>query len=279
MIKKIYFVKNECMRKISLVFQEVLKFFLIYLLVFVWIRFFIRKLFLALLITLLVSAFIYMMIFFLLRKRKNKEGLKIKEKEDAENMFFSLVLDDKRMDFFMKLALSKHKNVKKYCKYLIIEHENNIKTLLFIKADFENLTIPKFVELYNKLKGKAQKIVFVTYSFDREVTAFAGNFDTYFIFLDRYMAYERLFKFYNIFPEIKQKYKKDKKLTFKDFVAYSFNKKRAKGYLLSSFLLVLSAIFVRTTIYYCITASVLILFAIFSQFNTTFNFKEEKEVL
>lgn len=267
------------MRKINLIFQEVLKFFLIYLLVFVWIRFFIRKLFLALLITLLVSAFIYMIIFSLLRKRKNKEGLKIKEKEDAENMFFSLVLDDKRMDFFMKLALSKHKNVKKYNKYLIIEHENNIKTLLFIKADFENLTIPKFVELYNKLKGKAQKIVFVTYSFDREVTSFARNFDTYFIFLDRYMTYERLFKFYNIFPEIKQKYKKDKKLTFKDFVAYSFNKKRAKGYLLSSFLLVLSAIFVRTTIYYCITASVLILFAIFSQFNTTFNFKEEKEVL
>ena len=88
------------MRKINLIFQEVLKFFLIYLLVFVWIRFFIRKLFLALLITLLVSAFIYMIIFSLLRKRKNKEGLKIKEKEDAENMFFSLVLDDKRMDFF-----------------------------------------------------------------------------------------------------------------------------------------------------------------------------------
>ena len=36
---------------------------------------------------------------------------------------------------------------------------------------------------------------------------------------------------------------------------------------------------VRTTIYYCITATILIIFSIFSQFNTTFNFKEEKEVL
>ena len=258
------------MRKISLIFQEILKFLLIFLLVFVWIRYFVRKLMLAFFITLLIATVIYFSIFFFLRKRK---------KEDAENMFFSLVLDDKRMDFFMKLALSKHKKVKKFSKYLIIEHENNIKTLLYIKADFENLTIPKFVEIYNKLKGKAQKIVFVTYSFDREVTAFAGNFDTYFIFLDRFLTYERLFKYYSIFPEIKQKYKKDRKLTFKDFVAYSFNKKRAKGYLLSSFLLVLSALFVRTTIYYCITATILIIFSIFSQFNTTFNFKEEKEVL
>lgn len=267
------------MRKISLIFQEILKFLLIFLLVFVWIRYFVRKLMLAFFITLLIATVIYFSIFFFLRKRKNKEGLKIKEKEDAENMFFSLVLDDKRMDFFMKLALSKHKKVKKYSKYLIIEHENNIKTLLYLKADFENLTIPKFVEIYNRLKGKAQKIVFVTYSYDREVTAFAGNFDTYFIFLDRFLTYERLFKYYGIFPEIKQKYKKDRKLTFKDFVAYSFNKKRAKGYLLSSFLLVLSALFVRTTIYYCITATILIIFSIFSQFNTTFNFKEEKEVL
>lgn len=266
------------MRKISLIFQEILKFFLIYLLVFVWIRYFVRRLLPAIFITLLITIVLYVALYFILRRRKNKEGLKLKEKEDAENMFFSLVCDDKRMDFFMKLALSKHKNVKKYGKYLIIQHEN-MKTLLYVKADFENLTIPIFMEIYNKLKGKAQKMVFVSYSYDREVTSFAQNFDTYFIFLDRYSVYEKLYKFYNIFPEIKQKYKKDKKLTFKDFVAYSFNKKRAKGYLISAFLLVLSSLFVRTTIYYCITASLLILFAIFSQFNTTFNFKEEKEVL
>ena len=63
-------------------------------------------------------------------------------------------------------------------------------------------------------------------------------------------------------------------LTFKDFVAFSFNKKRAKGYLLSAFLLAFSAIFVRTTIYYTIVATLLVVFAIISQFNTTFNIKE-----
>lgn len=267
------------MRKISLIFQEILKFFLIFLLTFVWIRYFIKKLIVAFLVTLLVSALVYLLLWFILRKRKNKEGLKLKEKEDAENMFFSLVCDDKRMDFFMKLALSKHKNVKKFKNYLLIEYENNVKTLLYIKADFENLTIPSFMEIYKKIKGKAQKVVFVCYTCDSEVTTFAKNFDTYFIFLDRFATYEKLFKYYNIYPEIVQKYKKDKKLSFKDFALYSFNKKRAKGYLISSFLLVLSSLFVRTTIYYCITATILILFAIFSEFNTTFNFKEEKEVL
>lgn len=271
-----HFVNKLGMRKLSLIFQEVLKFFLIFLLVFVWVRYFVRRLAFAFLISALISAVIYVALLLIFRKKKNKEGLKIKEKEDAENMFFSLVCDDERMDFFMKLALSKHKNVKKYSRYLIIEHENGVKTLLYVLANFENLTVPKFVEIYNKIKNKAQKIVILCYSYDREVVSFAGNFDKYFNFLDRFSAYERLFKYYNIFPEVKQKYKKDKKLTFKDFVAYSFNKKRVKGYILSSFLLVLSALFVRTTIYYCLTATVLIIFAIISQFNTTFNLKEEE---
>lgn len=271
-----HFVNKLGMRKLSLIFQEVLKFFLIFLLVFVWVRYFVRRLAFAFLISALISAVIYVALLLIFRKKKNKEGLKIKEKEDAENMFFSLVCDDERMDFFMKLALSKHKNVKKHSQYLIIEHENGVKTLLYILANFENLTVPKFMDIYNKIKNKAQKMVILCYSYDREVVSFAGNFDKYFIFLDRFSAYERLFKYYNIFPEVKQKYKKDKKLTFKDFMAYSFNKKRVKGYILSSFLLVLSALFVRTTIYYCLTATVLIIFAIISQFNTTFNLKEEE---
>lgn len=267
------------MKRINLVLQEILRFLLIFLLVFVWARFIFRKLWLALLISFLVSAVFYLFLIYLFRKRKHKGGLKLKEKEDAENMFFSLVVDDKRMDFFEKLALSKHKNVKKYSKYLIISHENGTKTLLYVLADFENLTISHFVNEFNKVKGKAQKYVFFTYAFDENVPSFAHNFDGCFLFLNRFSAYENLFKYYQIFPPITQKYKKDKALTFKDFLAYSLSRKRAKGYMLSAFLLALSALFVRTTIYYVIVASVLILLAIFSQFNPIFNIKEEKEIL
>ena len=129
------------------------------------------------------------------------------------------------------------------------------------------------------MKGKAEKVVILCHSYDKEVLSFSKHFGICFLIFDRFETYERLYKYYDIFPEIKESYKKDKMLTFKDFIAFSFNKKRAKGYLLSAFLLALSAIFVRTTIYYTIVATLLVVFAIISQFNTKFNFKEDKEIL
>ena len=267
------------MRKINFIFQEVLKFLLIFLLMFVWIRYFLRSLWLAILVSALVSAVVYAILYFIFRKKKNKEGLKIKEKEDAENMFLSLACNEKRMNFFAELALKKHKDVRRFSKYILITHENKTKTLLYPKMDFESLTIQKFLEIYNAVKGKAEKVVILCHSFDKDVKAFANNFDIYFLILDRFDTYQNLYKFYNFFPEVKERYKKDKMLSFKDFVAYSFNKKRAKGYLLSAFLLVLSALFVRTTIYYCISATILIIFAIISRYNNIFNFKDNGEVL
>lgn len=267
------------MRKINFIFQEFLKFFLIFLLTFVWIRYFIHKLLLATLISLIVTTILYIILYFLTRKRKNKENLKIKEKEEAENIFLTLACNSKRADFFYKLASKKHENIKKFKDYLIINHEDGTKTLLYYDLNFNTLNIPTFIEIYNKIKHKAEKAVILCYAYDKQVKTFANNFDMKFLIFDRFETYQRLYKFYDTYPEIKEKYKKDKLLTFKDFVAYSFNKKRAKGYLISALLLVLSALFVRTTIYYCITATILIVFAIISQFNHIFNFKEPEEVL
>lgn len=246
---------------------------------FVWVRYFVSKLALAMLISVIITAVLYLILYFLTKKRKNREGLKIKEKEDAENMFLSLACNAKRVDFFVKLASKKHSNLKKFKDYVLISHEDNTKTLLYLNFSFNNLTIPCFVEIYNKIKGKAEKVVILCYSYDKEVKSFANNFDIKFLIFDRFETYQRLYKFYDTYPEIKEKYKKDKLLTFKDFVAYSFNKKRAKGYLISAMLLVLSALFVRTTIYYCITATILIILALVSQFNHIFNIKEQEEVL
>ena len=120
------------MRKINFIFQEFLKFFLIFLLMFVWVRYFVRKLALTMLISIIITAVLYLILYFVTKKRKNKEGLKIKEKEDAENMFLSLACNAKRADFFVKLASKKHSNLKKFKDYVLISHEDNTKTLLYL---------------------------------------------------------------------------------------------------------------------------------------------------
>ena len=274
-------VKNHNMRKVNLIFQEILKFVLIFLLCFVWLRYFLRRLWLALLVTTLVSGAIYGILFYFGRRKQNKLGLKLKEKEDAENMFFSLACADKPMDFFAKLASKKHPEVVKHKEYIVIKHPENISTVLFADLSLAGLNMGKFMEIYAKVKKeKATKIVICCkFVADKEIFSLANNFQEKFLFFDEYATYQKLFKYYDCFPEITHKCTSANKMTFKDFVAYSFNKKRTKGYLFSAFVLILSGLFVRATIYYCIIASLLVVFALVSQFNPLYNPKTDSEVL
>ncbi len=269
------------MRRISLIFQEILKFVLIFLLSFIWLRYFIRKLWIAVLVSVLVSAAIYGILLFFQRRKQAKIGLKLKEKMDAENMFLSLACEDKPIDFFVQLASKKHDNITKHKNHLVIKHETGTKTLLYADFSFEGLNIPRFMTIYNKIKKeKCGKIVICCREVsDKQLVSFCQNFEEKFLILDEYQTYEKLYKFYDCFPKITHQYKKEKRLAFKEFLAYSFNKQRTKGYLFSSLILILCGLFVRTTIYYCVIASLLVVFALISQFNPYFNVKGEPEIL
>lgn len=282
MIKKKICVKNCSMRRLSLIFQEILKFAFLFLLFFIWLRFLIRKNFvLVIVLSALLSVAIYLLFFFLRRRKKAKVGLKLKEKEDAENMFLSLACEENYMDFFEKLSLTKHKNVEKHKKYLTITHPEHVKTVLWADFSFDGLTSNKLLEIYKQVKKeKATKIVILCKEVsDKKVFTLLGSFKEKIEIFDQYQTYEKLYKYYNVFPEISKKYPSEKKLVLKDFFAYSFNKKRTKGYLFSALVLILSSLFLRTTIYYCIVASILVVFAIISQFNPRFNRKDNPEIL
>lgn len=261
--------------------QEVLKFFLIYLVLFVWIRYFVRQLWLSSLISIIVTLVLYAVLFFLSKKRKIKFGLKLKEKEDAENMFLSLSFSDSPMDFFYKMAKTKHHDLTKHKNYLTIDYKlEKVKTVLWFDGSFEGLTVPRLCSIYSKIKKeKATKLVICCYEIsDKNLSSFLHNFEEKIFILDRYQSYEKLYKLYNVYPTITKSYTKKKALAFKDMLYYSFNKKRTKGYIFSAFILILSSLFVRSSIYYCLISSLLIVFALISQFNTHFNLKEEEPI-
>lgn len=270
------------MKKISLIIQEILKMFLIFLILFVWIRYMIRRLWLATLVSAICTAFIYAILFLLSRKRKAKFGLKLKEKEDAENIFLSLNFQDNPMDFFFNLASKKHQNVTKHKKYISIDYKlEKVKTILWFDRSFEGLTVPRLCEIYEKVKKeRATKLVVCCYEMmDKNLPSFLRNFEEKIIILDRFQTYQQLYKLYDCFPEITKTYPKQKSVAFKDMLGYSFNKKRTKSYLFSALILILSGLFVRISIYYCLIASLLIVFALISQFNTSFNPKTEEDVI
>ncbi len=262
--------------------QEVLKFLLIYLFTFVWIRYFLRKFYLAVFVSLAISACVDAVWLAFKHYKLKKDGLKLKEKEEAQNMFLSLACSDKPIEFYAKLAAKKHKNISLHKDYLVIDYkEENVKTLLYADFSFDGLTVARFMSIYAKIKKEhASKIVICCKNIaDKELGLFCANFKEKFLLLDQYATYEKLYKYYNCFPQVTKTYATSKKMAFKDFMAYSFNKKRTKGYLFSAFVLILSGLFIPYSIYYCVVASLLIVFALISQFNPYFNIKSETEIL
>lgn len=266
------------MKKILNIFQILLQVALIFFIVLIWARYFISSLWLGLLVSLIVTIFIELAIKFLQKRTNTAKNLKLQEKEEAENMFLSLCTSSAPLNFFYELAKTKHKAIKKG-KYILIEHEEDIVALIPILSfsPLQSDDLLPFISLAKKNNWK--KIVVVCGEVDRNTNSFAKNFDIEILLLDKYNSYSNLYKPYDFFPTITMKYKKDKKLAFKDLIAYSFNRGRTKGYLFSAFILFLSSLLIRPSIYYCIVASLLLLFALISYTNPYFNPKIKKEVL
>lgn len=286
------------MRKINLFLQEALKFVLLFLLCFVWTRYVFRKLWLSVVLSLFIATIIYVILWFLGQKKNNKQGLKLKEKADAEDMYLSLVCQNKPIDFFVNILAKQYEKIDKHPDYVTYVQnksadeqkqtknsqneslkslEKHEKTVLYFDNSFDGLNVSKFLKIYNKLKKeKANEIIIICKEIsDKQIFSICQNFKENFVILDQYQTYQKIYKPNQTYPEIKVKCKNEKKMVFKDFVSYSFNKNRTKGYLFSAFVLILSSLFVRATIYYCIIASILVVFALVSQFNPYFNKKND----
>lgn len=270
------------MRKFNLIFQEIVKFFLVFLFCYVWIRYFLRQFWLSIIISFVISLSCLTILHFVRSNRTKKQGLKLKEKEEAENIFLSLSFSNNPMDFFAKLAQKKYQNIKKCKDYIVIDHkEENVKTILYVDLSFDEMTVSKLIKIYNYIKKEqATKIVILCKEYAKtELIAFCENFQEKFVFLDEYSSYEKLYKYYDFFPVITHKYQAKKKYAFRDFLLFSLNKKRTKGYLLSAIIIIISSLFVPMTIYYCIISSLLVILAIVSWLNPYFNKTSEGEIL
>ncbi len=268
------------MKKILFIIQSLLKFSLIFFISFIWLRYLIKSLLLATAISFIISVAIEILLYFFKKKSNLKKELKFSEKEDAENMFLSLLTNTNYIDFYLNLVKSRHQSVLKKRDYIIIKHKDNTKVLLIPIIKIEMLTPNNIIEIskINKTE-KADKIVVLCYDFDKHALSFSKNFDYEILILDRFDTYSHLYKEYDYFPEITIKYKKEAKLSFKELLAYSFNKSRTKGYIFASILLFITSFFIPLNIYYCIMASILLLFALISFINPKYNIKNTKNII
>ena len=271
------------MRKIVLFLQEVSKVAICFFICLIWTRYFFCQKWLAFLLASIFTALIFLTIWIYKKKKNTKTTLKIKEKQQAEDMFVSLSQQEKPMDFFFLLAKKKHPNTKKLTHYIVINHtEEKVKTILYFDSCLQGFDVDKLFEIKKRVsKERASKIVVCCREIkDHSDFIYAEKFVQKWLFLDQYQTYQDLYKLYDCFPEITiSSTLTSKKLGAKQLFANSFNKKRTKGYLLSGFILMFSAMVVRFSLYYCIMSSLLFVFAIVSQFNGKFNQKQTHQIL
>lgn len=259
------------MKKIILIIQELIKLSLFFIISYIWLSFYLDDNVFSLILSLSISLTAETITFLISRKQTNKKHLKTTQINDAEKMFLSLVSDENAIKFFYNLFLTRHKFVylKKDC--LIIENQEKKKILIYPFLKINNLEID---DIFFIIKSyHADQIIILCndfapsckqYKFEKEITL-----------LNKYDTYTNIYKEYDFYPEIKKTSQTTPSFSFKTLVKTIFNKSKAKGYIISGFILLISSIYVPYNLYYKIIASILFVFAIICIITPSNNTKKE----
>lgn len=261
------------MRNFSLynIFDIIFRVVIIYILSFVWIRYFIKNLALSLVLASIFTLVCEIIIQFVKKKLQQKNKISKDEQKEIENMTNSFVYstETQNINFFYNLAKTKHNAVKK-SKYIEIIHPNT-KIILFPFFLLRELNAQDIIYVYNKTKNaNPKRIVICTNNFDNTAQTLANKLPTQTVLLDSKQTYFNLIKKYGVYPP-KVELKIPQRQTFNDLLSYALNKKRTKGYLFSSILILFCSFFVPYNLYYIIMSSVLLILAFASFSNIKFN--------
>jgi len=267
------------MKKVLFVLKILLKSSLIFLISFIWLNYFLNSAWLAGAISFAITLIIELITIYSRKKNKNKTFLKIKEKEDAENMFLSLASKTDYLSFFYNLASTRHSNCAISKHFISLQHLES-KVILYPFMKIAKISPDDIMQIYNNLaKKEVEKIVIPCNEYDSSCTGFIKNLPIKIVLLDKYQTYSLLYSEYDFYPEITISYKKEIKQSLKDLIAFAFNKSRTKGYILSAFVLFFPSFFIKFNLYYTIIGSILLLFAIISFINPKYNIKKEQTIL
>ena len=256
------------------VLKWLIKFALVFMIFFIWLRYAFDSDLQAALISLPCGMIVIALINLLTRNKKETISLKIKEEQEARSMFDNLI-QNKNYDFFFQLAKTRHKNVKKNRICTIIENEEG-KIMIYPYLKMKALDKDCALSIYiSAKKQKIAKVIICAQTIEKDVENFCKNLSIDIVLLDQYDCYQYLFKEYDFFPQ--QTHTSSSSSKYKQIFGYAFNRSRAKGYAISAMLLLAISFFIRQNLYYCIVATILLLFALLSTLqssNTRENLKK-----
>ena len=259
-----------------IIIDSAFKFLLIFMINLIWTLYFIQTPWLCIVLSIILSIAFLTLIKFIGNKNDKKNKVKLFEHKKFESIraTFIYMPQTEVLQFFFNLAKTKHKALLKN-DYILV----NNKTALFPFIKNQELSSDKIIEIYNMINSQEiAKIIILCNKISNNAEQVVENFKRQTIILDFNQTYTQLLKEYNYYPKTLIEEKPKTKKTFKQLLKIAFNKKRTRGYIVSSLFIIFSSFFVAYRIYYLIVATILLIFALLCQFEFKFN-KVEKESL
>ena len=267
-------------------FNLLFRIILIFLICFVWARYFVSDLTLALVYTAILTAAIELLFHIFTQKKEREFSLKKEEQKISSNFILS---PESAVEFFFELGKINY-HATKHTKFVVLErkeeesktkHNEKEKTVIYPLYSFSPLSAQNLIEILKAVrKIKVSKIVVCANKVSSEAISATKKIpNVKFILLDSNGVFLKLIKKNNFYPKGLKEINVEAKPSFKDFVKAAFSKKRAKGYLLASFVMLFSSFIVRTNIYYVVFSSILLIFSFISFFLSPRNIKYEEEII
>ena len=233
----------------------------LFILNFIWINYYLKN-FSKSLISTLTIILAFCIIFFPIKShishKQNQKNSELISKDNLKQYLYFTKNDT------IASLLSNIYNLKKLTQ-INANHFTTDNKDIFLVFDKEIVLIENFLTMYKSCNTNNLEIY--CFSYDKNIKT-PNNININFIeFNEIYDLLKKSKANYNINLE----FKKSNKFSLKSFFCIAFTKDKAKKYFNLSLLLLFSSLFTPYNIYYIICSTILILFSIYSKFNTKFN--------
>lgn len=250
----------------------------VFCLSFLWVRYYEHNVWLIVMFSSIATFVICSLVHLISSYKKRKNKIASDENKKISNLTSHFMFQTKldTIKDFEKTLSTRSLSYKKIANFLIYNDVLIYPIFYKIKVDSDSL-LSIILELKSK-KIVPKTLVICGQTFTADAKNLCDKFTEYNISLfDSKATYQTFFKPINfeINAVSSSPKKKKRKEKFWNLVCVAFNRQRFKGYFMSSIVLLIASYFMRYSLYYLITSSVLILFALFSYFNKPFNPKQK----
>lgn len=253
--------------------DNIFKYLIFFLISFIWCNYYNRNLGVCLIASIIVASILSFVTSKIFYARQNKKTIALQEKTEINNIATQLMFYSKseQIDYFFNVLSFSNTNLQKTKEHIVLNETIIIPMFSFC------LEANHYLKVANKYKNNS--VIILSNKLSGELESLLNSVEeTNVKILTINDVYFKIIKPTQVLPKQVVKLKSAKKLKIKELVYVAFNKKNAKSYFFSGLLLLFLSLIYRFSLYYQISGTILLLFSLFSYFNTKFNKPNNNDV-